>query len=163
MSRSTSYRHCRMSISLAVHPPICSTTLNSKYAGSWTDTINDVDWIRQTNGGLVVRLQHVLSVAGFRRARLLEPRQVRVSFDDRFLTPDRFQWLGYDFNYTWSHAIDNGSGSESSGGTNVPNAFCTICGMGPADYDARHLVNANAVVELPVGKASPCSSTPRRS
>jgi hypothetical protein len=59
---------------------------------------------------------------------------------------------GYDFNYTWSHAIDNASGSEASGGSNIQNAFCVKCSMGPADYDARHTVNANAVVELPVGK-----------
>src|SRR5262249_14185618 len=39
-----------------------------------------------------------------------------------------------------------------AGPTNVQNVFCTKCGMGPADYDARHAINANAVVELPVGK-----------
>jgi hypothetical protein len=59
---------------------------------------------------------------------------------------------GYDFNYTWSHAIDNGSVSEASGGTNIQNSFCPKCGMGPADYDARHMVNANAVIALPIGK-----------
>jgi hypothetical protein len=59
---------------------------------------------------------------------------------------------GYDFNYTWSHAIDNGSVSEAGGGTNIQNSFCPKCGMGPADYDARHSINANAVVAVPVGR-----------
>ena len=68
---------------------------------------------------------------------------------------------GYDFNYTWSHAIDNGGGSESaldpvdgtySGPQNIQNAFCFKCGMASSDYDARHAINANAVIELPVGK-----------
>ncbi len=65
---------------------------------------------------------------------------------------------GYDFNYTLSHAIDNGSGSEAlstggtSGVTNIQNAFAPSEGLGPADYDARHTINANAVIELPIGK-----------
>ena len=65
---------------------------------------------------------------------------------------------GYDFNYTLSHAIDNGSGSEggstsgSSGITDLPNAFAPSQGLGPADYDARHQITADCVVELPVGK-----------
>ncbi len=125
----------------------------SKYAGSWTDTINDVDRVRQANGSCLVitgcntffPLQasgvHAYANAGKSayHAMVVSLRRTVSS-----------GW-GYDFNYTWSHAIDTGSGAESSGGTNVPNAFCVDCGRGPADYDARHTVNANAVIELPFG------------
>ena len=63
--------------------------------------------------------------------------------------------LGYDFNYTWSHSIDNGSTAESGagqfGGTlqsvYQPGAF-----RGSSDFDIRHNINANAVYELPFGK-----------
>ena len=65
---------------------------------------------------------------------------------------------GFDLNYTLSHAIDNGSGSEggatngSTGITNLQNAFAPNEGLGPADFDARHQITADAVVNLPVGK-----------
>lgn len=75
---------------------------------------------------------------------------------------------GYDFNYTWGHSIDNGSASESVQNSNTtgttgyystggllqdafnPNAF-----RGPSDFDSRHTVTADFVVELPVGKGKP--------
>ena len=59
---------------------------------------------------------------------------------------------GYDFNYTWSHGIDNGSASETSGGATLQDAFNPNAFRGPSDFDARHSISANAVVELPFGK-----------
>ena len=107
----------------------------SKYAGSWTDTINDTDRVRQANGSCLV-------VTGCNTFFPLQASGVHAytnagksAFHAMTVSLRRTvsNGWGYDFNYTWSHAIDNGSGSESSGGTNVPNAFCTTCGMGPAD------------------------------
>jgi hypothetical protein len=59
---------------------------------------------------------------------------------------------GYDFNYTWSHGIDNGSSSETSGGAALQDAFHPNAFRGPSDFDARHAISANAVVDLPIGK-----------
>ena len=59
---------------------------------------------------------------------------------------------GYDFNYTFSHALDNGSASETSGGAALQDAFNPNAFRGPSDFDARHTISANAVVEIPVGK-----------
>jgi hypothetical protein len=136
----------------------------SVYAGSWTDTINDQDRIRQgPNGGCLVRtgcntffpLQNS-GVHAYTNSGVSSFHAMTVSLR-RTVTNG---W-GYDLNYTWSHAIDNGGGSESaldptdgtySGPQNVQNAFCPKCGMASSDYDARHMINANAVVELPVGK-----------
>ena len=42
--------------------------------------------------------------------------------------------------------------SGTSGITNIQNAFAPSEGLGPADYDARQPVTANAVIELPFGK-----------
>ncbi|HEY2383780.1 MAG TPA: TonB-dependent receptor [Terriglobia bacterium] len=136
----------------------------SKYAGSWTDTINDVDRIRQPNGGCLViygcntffpvQSSGVYAYSNFGQSAF---HAMTVTLRRRVSNG----W-GYDFNYTWSHAIDNGSASESSGGTNIQNSFCPRCGMGPGDYDARHAVNANAVLALPVGKGkSLFNNTPK--
>jgi hypothetical protein len=126
----------------------------AEYAGSWTDTINDTDRVRQTGGGCLV-------VTGCNTFFPLQDSGVHTytnagksSYNAMTISLRRtvtHGW-GYDFNYTLSHAIDNGSGSETSGGTNIQNAFAPSQGLGPADYDARHTINANAVIELPVGK-----------
>jgi hypothetical protein len=132
----------------------------AEYAGSWTDTINDVDRIRQTNGTCIVStgcntffpLQdsgvHTYTNAG------------KSAYNGLIVSLRRTvtNGWGYDFNYTLSHAIDNGSGSEagatngSTGITNLQNAFAPNQGLGPADYDARHQITADAVVDIPVGK-----------
>jgi Carboxypeptidase regulatory-like domain len=53
---------------------------------------------------------------------------------------------GFDFNYTWSHAIDNGIGGT------LQNAFVPSQGLGPASFDMRHQVTSDFVVDVPVGK-----------
>jgi hypothetical protein len=130
----------------------------SRYTGSWTDTINDIDRIRQTNGLCLVSTGcntfFPLQASGVHAAT----NDGKAAFQAMTLSLRRTvsKGWGYDLNYTWSHAIDNGSSSESSStsspGGNVPNAFCVDCGRGPADYDARHTINANAVIELPIGR-----------
>lgn len=63
--------------------------------------------------------------------------------------------FGYDFNYTWSHSIDNGSRAESEagqfGGT-LQSIFNQRAFRGASDFDIRQNINANAVYELPFGK-----------
>lgn len=134
----------------------------NNFLGSWTDTINDNDRTRQSNGSCMIKTGcntffplQASGVQAYTNAGTANFHSMTVS-----LRRTVSNGWGYDFNYTWSHAIDNASGSEGSaqttatgaGPTNVQNAFCPRCSMGPADYDARHTVNANAVVELPVGK-----------
>jgi hypothetical protein len=137
----------------------------SVYQGSWTDTLNSMDRIRQPGGGCVSILgcntfypTQNSGVHTYTNAGESSYNAMTVSLR-RAVT---HLW-GYDFNYTLSHAIDNASGAEgggiTSGGvtspfgiTNIPNALSPKEGMGPADYDARHQVTADAVVELPVGR-----------
>ncbi|MDX2180062.1 MAG: TonB-dependent receptor [Bryobacteraceae bacterium] len=63
--------------------------------------------------------------------------------------------FGYDFNYTWSHSIDNGSAAESGagqfGGT-LQSVFFPQANRGSSDFDIRHNINANTVIDLPFGK-----------
>ncbi|HEX2270180.1 MAG TPA: hypothetical protein VHH35_11620, partial [Pyrinomonadaceae bacterium] len=60
------------------------------------------------------------------------------------------QGLQFDFNYTWSHSIDNGSSIANtvSGGLVCDLTDLRVC-RGNSDFDVRHLVNANFIYELP--------------
>ncbi|MDE3195346.1 MAG: hypothetical protein KGN84_03315, partial [Acidobacteriota bacterium] len=60
-----------------------------------------------------------------------------------------------DFNYTWGHSLDNGSASESTGtvgGAALQDAFNPSAFYGPSDFDSRHTITADAVIELPFGR-----------
>lgn len=61
--------------------------------------------------------------------------------------------LQFDFNYTWSHAIDNGSSvvNTVTGGLVCDLRNLRTC-RGNSDFDIRHLVNANFIYELPLGR-----------
>ena len=63
--------------------------------------------------------------------------------------------LAFDFNYTWSHSIDNGSAAESGAGkqgASIQNIFDVNEFRGASDFDVRHNISANYMFELPVGK-----------
>jgi hypothetical protein len=63
------------------------------------------------------------------------------------------QGLQFDFNYTWSHSIDNGSSvvNTVTGGLVCDMTNLRVC-RGNSDFDIRHLVNANFIYELPFGR-----------
>lgn len=61
----------------------------------------------------------------------------------------------FDFNYTWSHSIDNGSAAESGAGgqgASIQDVFNPGAFRGSSDFDIRHNINANFMYALPVGK-----------
>jgi hypothetical protein len=65
-----------------------------------------------------------------------------------------------DFNYTLSHSHDNASGVQSdgytggvnTGGALIINPLRPFDRYASSDFDIRHIINANAVWELPVGR-----------
>lgn len=63
------------------------------------------------------------------------------------------------FNYAWSHAFDESEGldpfnlSTNSSIRTQEDPFNLRLNYGPADWDARHYVSANYVIDLPVRKA----------
>jgi hypothetical protein len=63
------------------------------------------------------------------------------------------QGLQFDFNYTLSHSIDNGSSVTNTvtGGLVCDLTNLRVC-RGPSDFDIRHLINANFIYELPFGR-----------
>jgi hypothetical protein len=59
-------------------------------------------------------------------------------------------------NYSWSHEIDNGSNGSGDGDEVDPqDAFCQACDTASGAWDARHVVNGNAVYQLPFGLGKP--------
>ena len=66
--------------------------------------------------------------------------------------------LQFDFNYTLSHSIDNGSAAESGAGeqgASIQNVFDPGAFRGSSDFDIRHNFNANFMYELPFGTGKP--------
>jgi hypothetical protein len=64
--------------------------------------------------------------------------------------------LSFDFNYTFSHSLDTSSGGESStglyGATFILNPFDLDVNRGHSNFDIRHLINANYIWNLPIGR-----------
>ena len=61
----------------------------------------------------------------------------------------------FDFNYTYGHSLDNASGlqnANSYGTAFIVNALFPDQNYATSDFDARHIINANWVVGLPVGR-----------
>lgn len=63
------------------------------------------------------------------------------------------QGLQFDFNYTWSHSIDNQSSIVNTvfGGLICDVRNLRVC-RGNSDFDIRHLVNVNGIYEFPFGR-----------
>jgi hypothetical protein len=63
------------------------------------------------------------------------------------------QGLQFDFNYTFSHSIDNVS---SVSNTLAGGLICDVRNLracrGNSDFDIRHLINVNGIYELPFGR-----------
>ena len=56
------------------------------------------------------------------------------------------------FNYEYAHELDNGSNGSGDGDELAPqNPTCLRCEWASGAWDARHVVNGNAVYELPFG------------
>lgn len=63
--------------------------------------------------------------------------------------------LTMDFNYTISHSFDDASGLQTSGaygGAFILNPLRQGDSYSVSDFDVRHIINANAVWELPFGR-----------
>ena len=63
--------------------------------------------------------------------------------------------LTADFNYTLSHSQDDASGLQTSGafgGAFILNPLRQEDSYGDSDFDVRHIINANAVWEMPFGR-----------
>jgi hypothetical protein len=66
--------------------------------------------------------------------------------------------ISFDVNYTLSHSMDNGGAPESGGGSAAGlmlNPYDLDSFYGDSDFDVRHNLNSNVLVELPFGRGKP--------
>ena len=61
-----------------------------------------------------------------------------------------------DFNYTLSHSLDDASGVQATGAYNyssfIENPIRQHDWYANSDFDIRHIINVNAIWELPFGR-----------
>jgi hypothetical protein len=63
--------------------------------------------------------------------------------------------ITFDFNYTYGRSLDNASGLQNStsyGTAFLLNALAPDSNYAESDFDSRHIINANWVVGLPMGR-----------
>jgi Carboxypeptidase regulatory-like domain len=64
-------------------------------------------------------------------------------------------------NYIWSHEIDDGSNGSGDGDSLVAqNVSCMACERASGAFDARHVLNFNAIYQLPFGAGKSHLSSP---
>jgi hypothetical protein len=67
----------------------------------------------------------------------------------------RMKSFTMDFNYTYSHSLDDASGLQSAGAYGsafIPNPIDQREWYGNSDFDIRHLINGSAIWQLPFGR-----------
>lgn len=68
----------------------------------------------------------------------------------------RTKSLTVDFNYTYSHSLDDASGLQNSanfaGAALIENPLRQRDSYASSDFDMRHMINVNSVVQLPMGR-----------
>jgi hypothetical protein len=128
------------------------------YAGSDLDALNDIDRLRSARFPNCIIVTGCNSVFALQNAGNRTWRNIGFgNFHGMTLTVRRplVKGVSFDFNYTWSHSIDNSSAAESGAGTSgaiVQDAFDYSAFRGSSDFDIRHNITANSVTELPFGR-----------
>ena len=78
---------------------------------------------------------------------------------------ERLRSLTLDVNYTYSHSLDDASGLQGAGGFGaafIENPIRQGANYANADFDIRHLINADAVWQMPFGKGRALMNTSSR-
>lgn len=123
------------------------------YGNDWTDIQDVID--QAVNGGLST-LNNLFfqpqygALSSFSSIANSNYHAATVSLRERLGTS-----LTMDFNYTWSHSLDDASGLATSGafgGAFIHNPILQKNSYANSDFDIRHIVNVNGIWQLPIGK-----------
>jgi hypothetical protein len=135
-------------------------TTYGTYAASDLDALNEMDRIRRPDGTC-------LSLYGCNTFFALQNAGLRAwvnasnsAFHGGQLVLRRAvnNGWGFDFNYTLSHAIDIQSAAEGGAGASgavIQDTFSPKSSRASSDFDIRHNISANTVLELPFGAGKP--------
>jgi hypothetical protein len=121
----------------------------------WTDTQAELD-LALVAQGLPARFMQPQYGALSTWATVGNANYNALTFSYR----QRLSSVTMDFNYTWSHSLDDASGLQTetgfgnfqTNGSFVPNAFRQRENYASSDFDVRHNINADFVWQLPFGK-----------
>jgi len=129
-------------------------TVYGTYAGSDLDALHDFDRVRQANGNCFSAYGCNTFFARQNAGMLAWVNASNPAFHGGQLVLRRAmsQGWGFDFNYTFSKSMDIASGSESGGTSTIQDTFNPNASRSVSDFDIRHNITSNAVVELPFGK-----------
>jgi hypothetical protein len=129
-------------------------TVYGTYAGSDLDALHDFDRVRQANGNCFSVYGCNTFFARQNAGMLAWVNASNPAFHGGQLVLRRAmsQGWGFDFNYTFSKSMDIASGSESGGTSTIQDTFNPNASRSISDFDIRHNITSNAVVELPFGK-----------
>ncbi len=122
------------------------------YGNDWTDTQADLDLARYFLGMPTLFMQPQWgALAAWSTVAYSNYHGMSLSLRQRFARS--LQW---DFNYTFSHSLDNASGLQNAGsyggGAFIFNSIRPDDFYANSGFDIRHQININAVYDLPVGR-----------
>lgn len=119
------------------------------FGNDWTDTQFEIDDLSAVGPNLFFQPQYG-ALATFSSVGRSWYHAGTVSVRERLGTK-----LTMDFNYTLSHSLDDASGLQTSGGYGaafILNPLRQRDWYADSDFDIRHIINVNAVWQLPVGR-----------
>jgi hypothetical protein len=130
--------------------------MRNYYGNDWTFIQDDIDRATKTN--FFYNPQYgALSAWG----TMAESTYHGLSFSVR----QRLRGLLWDFNYTFSHSLDNASGLQNEGafgGGFLHNPIRPRDNYSSSDFDLRHQININGVYEFPIGRGKRFASSINR-
>ncbi len=128
----------------------------------WTDTEAQVD-VALFDAGLATRFMQPQygTLSSWSTVGNSNYHALTVSVRERLNT------LTMDFNYTFSHSLDDASGLQSEGGFGNANGNGAFIinpirqreNYGSSDFDIRHLINVSSVWQMPFGKGKALMNT----
>jgi hypothetical protein len=122
------------------------------YANDWTDLQGDLDVNRFGLGQSPLFFQSQYgALSAWSTLANSNYHGLALSIRQRYHSS-----LTWDFNYTWSHSLDDASGLQTStgfaGAAFIENPLRQRESYANSGFDLRHVINANAIYQMPFGR-----------